>query len=428
VQQADLCLLVAKSSEGSDLSEAEREAVYRLVPQPQQNADGTAQMAPVSRTFSRKELVLLHDSRDKLPSGTRAWLRKRRVAWHHHVRGGEGAPGLLDREFDRIARHLCGRSRGLVLGGGGSRGLAHLGVLEVLERRGIDIDVIGGTSQGAFMAAAYATTLNVDDAKVKAKKLADKIGSLYNLMFELTLPVLSYFSGVQFNDVIQATLGPAQIEDLPIKYYCVSTNVTDSCMSVHTAGPLWRYVRASMTVMGLLPPLYDRGRLLVDGGYVNNLPADVMRSLAPQVNTIIGVDVENKDNAMFEGISDPGDSISGWYLAWRWVLSVLRIGEPLRIPSLSEISLRVAFISHSMMLRDLLARADDSIIYIRPDVGLRFKLLDYDKMQQIVDYGAEAAELVLSKWERRQKRKWLKEARRTQQLSLRAAADAGAGM
>ena len=82
-------------------------------------------------------------------------------------------------------------------------------------------------------------------------------------------------------------------------------------MRVHKRGPLWKYVRASMTLVNFLPPIYDNGELLVDGGYVNNLPADVMSSLG--VNTIIGVDVEDKTNAL-----DPSkmlrlqDSVSGW--------------------------------------------------------------------------------------------------------------------
>jgi predicted acylesterase/phospholipase RssA len=62
--------------------------------------------------------------------------------------------------------------------------------------------------------------------------------------------------------------------------------------------------------MGLLPPMYDNGMLPVDGGYVNNLPVDVMKDLAPQVAEVIAVDVENKDNSTFENVSNYGDSLS----------------------------------------------------------------------------------------------------------------------
>lgn len=74
-----------------------------------------------------------------------------------------------------------------------------------------------------------------------------------------------------------------------------------------------------MTVLGLLPPLVDRGprgeqRYLIDGGYTNNLPCDILRSVAPRVSQVIAVDVENKDNTLFEGIPDYGDTLSGWYM------------------------------------------------------------------------------------------------------------------
>ncbi len=63
-------------------------------------------------------------------------------------------------------------------------------------------------------------------------------------------------------------------------------------------------------VLGLLPPIFDNGSLLVDGGYVNNLPVEVMRDLAPQVSEIVAVDVENKDNTAFENVFNYGESLS----------------------------------------------------------------------------------------------------------------------
>ena len=68
---------------------------------------------------------------------------------------------------------------------------------------------------------------------------------------------------------------------------CRSTNVTDDRLEVHTAGPLWRYVRASMGLLGLLPPFFDHGRLLIDGGYTDNIPVEVMRAIAPAAAQIV---------------------------------------------------------------------------------------------------------------------------------------------
>jgi hypothetical protein len=124
------------------------------------------------------------------------------------------------------------------------------------------------------------------------------------------------------------------------------------------------------------------------------------------------VDVENKDNRLFEGIPQYGDSLSGWYIAWRWLLSALRLGDPLRIPPLSEISLKISFISHSMRIKELLQRADDSIIYIRPDVGTRFRLLDYHRITDIVTMGIIGTRDSLDKWEHRRQRRLLRHIRR----------------
>lgn len=390
-------------------AQSKQSPIPPAVPDPQ------AQPAVSSRTSSRKELVLLHFDPTRRPQGTRAWLRARRVAWHHHLRTWNV------RDYDRLARHICGKARGLVLGGGGSRGLAHLGAFAVLQERGIDIDVIGGTSQGAFAAGCYASTLDANECIPMANKLADSIGSKWNLLTSLTLPILSYFSGHSLNEMLIDIFGPTQIEDLWIRYFAITTNVTDACMAVHMTGPLWRYVRASMTIMGLLPPLLDKGRLLVDGGYCNNLPVEVMRSMAPQVGTAICVDVENKDNSIFEGIDDPGDSISGWYVAAKWIASLLRLGRPLRVPPLSEITLRVSYIAHSMMVRELMATADERIIYIRPDVGSRFALLEYNRMNEIVEAGRVATARVLDSWEDKQRRRMLREWRRRMRLEAAAA-------
>ena len=96
----------------------------------------------------------------------------------------------------------------------------------------------------------------------------------------------------------------------------MTTDVTQSCMRVHKMGNLWRYVRASMSLSGYLPPLCDPmdGHLLLDGGYVNNLPADVMQQQG--ANFIFAVDVGSQDDF---NLTNYGDELSGWWLLWnKW--------------------------------------------------------------------------------------------------------------
>ncbi len=274
----------------------------------------------------------------------------------------------MDADVERLCRLLCGRAVGVVLGGGGSRGLAHLGLLRQLEARGVPIDVVGGASQGSFMAAAYALSGSAAGCEQRAGLLARSISSAWNFATSLTLPLVSWTSGAHFDDVIREALGSAQIEDLPgPRYFCVSLNATDGAVAVHSTGPLWRYVRASMSVLRLLPPVFDRDthRLLVDGGYVSNLPVDILHALLPgSVGLTVACDVECKDsNKQWLDIeaSDfgPGDSVhlSGFYVLWRVLAGRLGLGKPMRIPWVDDLFLQVSYLRHYSSLRSLLSEA-----------------------------------------------------------------------
>ena len=390
--QADLALLVGTAHTPASLSVTERQCVYRVL-----GGGGDAAATPVlgARTFCTKELVLLHPDASREPRDTRAWLRSRRVSSHHHVRCA------VPDDAARVARFICGSAHGLVFSGGGARGLAHLGVLQAFAQRGVLplVDVVGGTSQGAFTAAAYACSLSVPDTEAKLARLSTSLSSTLLALQSLTLPLHSYFSGGTFNQLIKEAFHDRQIEDLWIRSCYVTTDVTAATMRVHTAGSLWRYVRASMTLLGVFPPVRDTadGHLLVDGGYVANLPVQTLRALSPQCGVVWAVDVENKSNPC-ESIPSFGDSLSGWFLLWRSLLSALRLGDRVRVPSLSELSLRVAFVSNSMLNRELLSRGDPGLVYMRPDVGDRFSLLDYHRRPEIIDAGREAAHRALALW------------------------------
>lgn len=135
-------------------------------------------------------------------------------------------------------------------------------------------------------------------------------------MLDLTYPITSMFSGAGFNSSICSIFKDRQIEDLWLPYFAITTDITASAMRVHTDGSLWRYVRASMSLSGYMPPLCDPkdGHLLMDGGYINNLPADVARSMGAKV--VIAIDVGSRDET---DLTNYGDALSGWWLLWkRW--------------------------------------------------------------------------------------------------------------
>lgn len=119
-------------------------------------------------------------------------------------------------------------------------------------------------------------------------------------ILDLTFPITSIFSGKRFNRGIKKTFGDSRIQDTILNFFCVSVDIQKRQQVIHEKGVLWRYVRASMSLAGYLPPISENGSMLVDGGYLNALPADVMR-YSMGARTVIAVDVSGeKERDYFE--------------------------------------------------------------------------------------------------------------------------------
>lgn len=231
------------------------------------------------------ELVLLHEGHG-MPRGTIHWLNQHPVDMHHHVR--------VAADVERTARLLTGRAVGLVLSGGGARGFAHIGVIAALRQAGIPLDLVGGTSMGAIIAAGVAGEW--DDAMMLERYRQAFVAS--NPLSDITIPTISLVKGHKVSRLLQTAFGELQIEDLWRPYFCVSANLTRGAAVVHRRGLLWRWLRASVAIPGVLPPVYDNGDLHVDGGVINNLPVDVMREIGR--GPVIGVDASADDTFVAE--------------------------------------------------------------------------------------------------------------------------------
>jgi NTE family protein len=172
-----------------------------------------------------------------------------------------------------LARRIAGRSLGLVLGGGGARGLAHYGVYEELTRAGVVIDRFGGTSAGALAAATFALGLDARDATAAAREFVAESKPLS----DYTLPAIALTRGRRVDRLVEGFFGSTTlVEHLPKEFFSVSTDMITGDQVIHRRGLLWVAVRASISIPGLMPPVQHRDRLLVDGGLLNILPADVM--------------------------------------------------------------------------------------------------------------------------------------------------------
>lgn len=374
-----------------------------------------------TKTTARKELVILHSERFVPPGLTRQWLRNR--PWinggHHHVQMSYRATvepahprtrkfgnvikqrvQILQAEiqkytsrrvrqtplysaetpfkgdFHRLARRLCGRSVGLVLGGGGARGIAHVGIIRALEEAGLPIDIIGGTSIGAFIGALYAWDADVVPMYGRAKKFSGRMGSIWRFALDVTYPSASYTTGHEFNRGIFKTFGDSQIEDFWLEFYCNTTNISKSRSEIHTSGYVWRYVRASMSLAGLLPPMCDEGNMLLDGGYVDNLTVSHMKSLGAEV--IFAVDVGALDD---DTPQNYGDSLSGfWASINRWN----PFSSHPNPPTLSEIQARLAYVSSNDNLER--AKTTPGCRYMRPPIE-EYGTLDFGKFDEIYQVG-----------------------------------------
>ena len=402
ISQADCILLVGLAEGSPEIGEYERFLLGM-------------------KTTARKELVLLHVERYSEPGVTRKWLRNR--MWinggHHHIqmafrthtepvhpqikRFGTAlkqrvqvlqaeiqkytsrrirqtplysAETPFKGDFHRLARRLCGKSVGLVLGGGGARGISQVGVIRALEEAGIPIDIVGGTSIGSFIGALYARDADVVPMYGRAKKFAGRMGSMWRFALDLTYPSASYTTGHEFNRGIFKTFGNSQIEDFWLEFYCNTTNISKSRSEIHNSGYVWRYVRASMSLAGLLPPLCDEGSMLLDGGYVDNLTVAHMKSLGADV--IFAVDVGSLDENTPQGF---GDSLSGtWSLLNRWN----PFSNHPNPPTLSEIQARLAYVSSVDALER--AKTTPGCLYMRPPIDA-YGTLDFAKFDEIYHVG-----------------------------------------
>lgn len=172
---------------------------------------------------------------------------------------------------------------GLALGGGAARGLAHIGVLAVLEEADIPIDFIAGTSMGSLVGSAYCAGISV----AELREIAATTG--WQHICRPTWPRNGLVSFAAMEEWIINTVGDLDIRDLAIPFAAVAADLESSERVILTEGPLHRAVRASCSVPGFATPVEVNGRLLCDGGVVDNLPDFAARQLG--ADYVIGVDV-----------------------------------------------------------------------------------------------------------------------------------------
>jgi NTE family protein len=307
----------------------------------------------------RAELLLIHEGR--FANGVAArWQAVLPGVPCHHLRS--------DADFGRIVRLLTGRAVGLVLSGGGARGFAHLGVVRALREHGVPVDLVGGTSMGGILAAGVAADWS--DAELVERFRRSFVDT--NPLSDFTLPIVSLVSGRKVGQLLRRELGEIDIEDLPLPFFCVSSNLTSGRLAVHQQGPLWRWLRASVAIPGVLPPVFHGGEVYVDGGAMNNLPVDVMR--AKGRGPVIGVDV-GADRAFTTDI-EATETPPFWNL-----LFGRRVGR--RRPNILQILWRAGMVNSATAT---LQHRSESDLLLTPALE-SLDLLDWQSFERAMDIG-----------------------------------------
>jgi len=318
------------------------------------------------RASGLPELLLLH------PPGSRAGLpehfslRSGMFESHHHIRAGNKA------DVARLARFISGRAVGLVLAGGGARGFAHIGIIKALMEADVPFDHLGGTSMGAIIAAGLAHEWSIEELTERMRT----VFVTHNPLNDFTLPLIALVRGKKASTMLMTNFGDIRIEELPKPFFCVSSDLTTGRIHEHRSGTLWRALRASVALPGILPPVTYHGHLLVDGGVMNNLPVDVMREHSMGAGPIIACDVTGELD--LQARDDRYGERPWWWL----------IGQRMRgNPSIVSILMRSGTVGSEAQRRVVREQADYLIEPPMPTIGLR----DWKKFDQAIKEGYETA-------------------------------------
>lgn len=295
---------------------------------------------------------------------------------------------------------------GLALGSGSARGLAHIGVLRAIEEAGIRIDMIAGTSIGALIGAAYSAG-RLDELERDFRSIDRKrIGAL----LDPVLPWSGFIDGKKIAEFVRAHVSLKAVEQLPIPFCAVATELFSGQETVIREGDLIDAVRASISVPGIFSPVRWKNRILVDGGLVNPVPVSAVRALGADI--VIAVDlnhhiVAGKNQPRGRAQRAAGRSRSAGTGTTDYARLLDRIGatfktsgspavkrirawlEKERLPGMVEVLLGSLHIMQVQITESRLLIERPEVL-IRPPLG-SVRLLEFDRAEEVITIGYRSA-------------------------------------
>ncbi len=277
-----------------------------------------------------------------------------------------------EEELGRTARKITRRVIGLALSSGGARGIAHIGVLQVLEAANIPIDMIAGTSAGSLFGGLYAYYKSLDKVADFAKnmvKLIDFKSGLWDP--KLSLPWDGLIKGNATLKYLDKQFDQATFADTKIPFYVVAADVISGEEIIFEQGPLAEAIRASIGMIGIFSPYQLNGHYLIDGGAVNPVPASILAEKGADIIIASSV-IPSIEEERARG------------------QAAVRRDE--RINFLGVLSSMMAIMEREIVK----TRMSPVDILIRPKVEI-YTSMDYDKAKDFIQLGREAAEQQLPK-------------------------------
>jgi NTE family protein len=309
--------------------------------------------------------------------------------FHFLRRNGESGDQAMGGEDVPIAQRP---TIGLVLGGGAARGFAHIGVIRTLIAKGFTPDIITGTSIGAVVGGCYAAG-KIDEFEEWAKSLTKRriLGYL-----DVSFAGSGLISGGRLAEKLFTGLGELKIEELPIRYAAIATEIGTGHEIWITRGKLVDAMRASYALPGVFPPVSIGGRWLMDGALVNPLPISVARALGARVVIAVNVNADNFGRGT--AIQDLGP-MNEMPIAQTAVQTIFGgdgktakrrfLGTPER-PGISTVMVEAFNVMQDRITRSRLA-GDPPDVLINPKLG-KVGVFEFHRAQESIALGVEAAE------------------------------------
>ncbi len=370
LRQADHALLCTTARRGAEVDARERalleQCAHRLGPS--------------------AHLVLWYLDPNHQPEGTLAWLEPRPGVPWYHVRGQRAD------DLGRLARRVLGRAIGLVFGGASSRGVAHLGILDAMRERGLEPDLIAGASSGAGFGATVATLRSRDALMEGCVIVATEFRARLSAVGP---PLTSLLSGEVICRKLQEIFGDARLEDfiIPMRVAVVDLNAGELLQV--DRGLAWRAIRASISLPAIWPPVVEDGRVMLDGGLIDNFPVDfVQRECRRGLMVVASLEA---DNVPFPDVEPYGSALSGWRVLWD---RVRPRGRARSYPKLGAVLMESMLLGIRNRERALASRLDPQhALLLRPNIG-RFDIfeVDEDACRRIIGLAYEQARELLREW------------------------------